>query len=70
MITIIDRKQAELEVLQKAAQALQDADNLQQAINASNERLRALCRSYDSASGTRAFQPHHLRQECQARGLL
>lgn len=60
----------EQDVLKEAAEALQEHERLRQAMRASDDRLRALCRQYDAASGYRGIAPHHLAQACKARGLL
>ena len=61
---------SEMDVLREAAQALQEHDRLRAAMRASDDRLRLLCRQYDTASGSRGFAPYHLTQACKARGLL
>jgi hypothetical protein len=60
----------ENDILQKAAEALREADRLQQALKANEATLRALCRQYDKAARVWGFQPHHLRRCCEARGML
>ena len=60
----------EQDVLIEASAALQEHERLRQAMRASDDRLRLLCRQYDLAAGTRGFAPHHLAQACKARGLL
>lgn len=60
----------EADVLQDAAEALQEHERLRVALRDSETRLRALCRQFDAASGSRGFAPHHLAQACKARGLL
>lgn len=59
----------DLDVLRKAAKALRKAERLRQEMRETDNELRALCRLYDAAVGTRGFAPHHLAQACKARGL-
>lgn len=58
------------DILREAAQALADYDRHKAALRASEIALRALCRQYDQATGTRGMQAYHLRLNCEARGLL
>ena len=60
----------EQDILQQAAEALQESDRLQQALKANDATLRTLCRLYDKAGRTWGIQPHHLRRNCEAMGLL
>lgn len=60
----------EQDILQAAAEALQEHERLRVALRASDDRLRALCRQYGQAAGVWGFAPHHLAQACKARGLL
>jgi len=60
----------EQDILQTAAEALQEHERLRVALRASDDRLRALCRQYGQAAGVWGFAPHHLAQACKARGLL
>ena len=60
----------EQDILQDAAEALQEHERLRVALRASDDRLRALCRQYGQAAGVWGFAPHHLAQACKARGLL
>ena len=60
----------EADILQQAAEALQESDRLQQALKANETTLRALCRLYDKAGRTWGIQPYHLRRNCEARGML
>lgn len=60
----------EQDILQAAAEALQEHERLRVALRASDDRLRALCRQYGHAAGVWGFAPHHLAQACKARGLL
>lgn len=60
----------EQDILQTAAEALQEHERLRLALRASDDRLRALCRQYGQAAGLWGFAPHHLAQACKARGLL
>lgn len=61
---------SEMDVLQEAAEALQEQHELKQAMRASEERLRVLRRQFEAVSGYRGMAPHHLEQICRARGLL
>ena len=60
----------ELAVLKEAAKALKAYDKARQAYKARELDVKALCREYDLAAGVWGFQPHHLRNACEARGLL
>lgn len=60
----------EQDILQAAAEALQEHERLRVALRTSDDRLRALCRQYGQAAGVWGFAPHHLAQACKARGLL
>jgi hypothetical protein len=60
----------EQDILQTAAEALQEHERLRLALRASDDRLRTLCRQYGHAAGVWGFAPHHLAQACKARGLL
>jgi len=60
----------EQDILQAAAEALQEHERLRLAIRDSEKRIRALCRQYGQAAGVWGFAPHHLAQACKARGLL
>lgn len=60
----------EQDILQTAAEALQEHERLRVALRASDDRLRTLCRQFDAVNGSRGFAPHHLAQACKARGLL
>ena len=60
----------EQDILQAAAEALQEHERLRVALRASDDRLRTLCRQYGQAAGVWGFAPHHLAQACKARGLL
>lgn len=60
----------ELAVLKEAAKALKAYDKARQAYKAQETAVKALCREYDLAAGVWGFQPHHLRNACEARGLL
>jgi len=61
---------SDMDVLREAVTALQEHDRLRAAMRANELTLRTLCRQYDAATGTRMFQPHHLRYACEARGLM
>ena len=58
------------DILLEAAEALREADRLRLALRDSDNRLRALCRQYETASGYRMLTPTHLAHMCRARGLL
>ena len=60
----------EQDVLLEASVALSEHERLRAALRDSEARIRALCRQYDAASGSRGFAPHHLAQACKARGML
>ena len=61
---------SEMDVLQEAAEALQEHEALRAAMRASDDRLRLLCRQYGDAARVWGVAPHHLAQACKARGLL
>lgn len=61
---------SEMDVLKEAAEALQEHDRIRQAMRASDDRLRLLCRQYGDAARVWGVAPHHLAQACKARGLL
>lgn len=69
-ITLSKPKPDELAVLREAAEALRAHDKAKADLRAAEDALKRLCRSYDLAAGVWGFQPHHLRNACQARGLL
>ena len=60
----------ELAVLKEAAKAIKAYDKARQAYKAQEAAVKALCREYDLAAGVWGFQPHHLHNACEARGLL
>lgn len=60
----------ELGILQEAADALREADELARAVRASDARLRALCRRWGDVAGIWGAAPYHLARACRARGLL
>ena len=60
----------ERDILQDAATALAEHDELANALRASEERLQALCVEYGVATRRWAYAPHHLRKSCAAQGLL
>ena len=60
----------ETDVLLQASEALQEHERLRQAMRASDDRLRLLCRQYGDAARVWGVAPHHLAQACKARGLL
>ena len=60
----------EQDILQDAAEALQEHERLRAALRDSETRLRVLCRQYGQAAGVWGFAPHHLAQACRARGLI
>ena len=61
---------SEMDVLREAAEALQEHERLRQAMRASDDRLRLLCRQYEAATGYRMLTPTHLGHMCRARGLI
>lgn len=69
-ITLSKPKPDEMAVLLEAAEALRAHDKAKADLRAAEDALKRLCRSYDLAAGVWGFQPHHLRNACQARGLL
>lgn len=74
MTTTLERLPAailtELDILEQAADALEEYERLRKALRNADDTLRTLCRQYDKAAGTTGFQPYHLRNACVARGLL
>ena len=58
------------EVLQKAAVALKEHNELKSQLRASEDRLSKVCREYGNVYGLWGFRPEHLRQACVARGLI
>lgn len=60
----------EADILSEAAEALREADRLRAALRDSDNRLRALCRQYETATGYRMLTPTHLGHMCRARGLM
>lgn len=60
----------EADILSEAAEALREAERLRAALRDSDNRLRALCRQFDKASGIWGSQPQHLRLACEMRGLI
>lgn len=68
-MTVIERPTTAT-VLEDAASALFRQDQLRAEQRALDAELRALCRQFDEAEGTRGCAPHHLLQACKARGLL
>lgn len=60
----------EEQLLQVAAQVLERESQLKRQKQENDRRLRELCRAYDMVAGTRCIQPHHLRRECERRGMF
>lgn len=60
----------ELTVLKQAAKALRAYDKAKDELRERELELQRLRRQYDIAAGVWGFQIHHLRNACQARGLL
>jgi len=60
----------DLDILTEAAEALAEAERLRLALRDSDNRLRALCRQYEAATGYRMLTPTHLGHMCRARGLM
>lgn len=65
-----ERRGDEIAILKQAAKALRDYDKARAALKAQEETIKTLCNEYDIAAGVWGFQPHHLRNACEARGLL
>lgn len=63
-------KMDEITILKQAADVLKAHDDARQAMKATEQRLKELCREYDIVMTCWGFQPHHLRNACQARGLI
>lgn len=61
---------SEQKLLEVVAQVLEHQQRLADQQKNVEKRLRELCRTYDMVSGTRCIQPHHLRRECERRGLF
>ena len=73
MTTTIDTPTAvltDLDILAEAAEALAEAERMRLALRDSDNRLRALCRQYEAATGYRMLTPTHLGHMCRARGLM
>ena len=66
MINAID----EMTILKDAATALQEHDRQRQALRASEDALRVLCRRWGETAGLWGVSPDHLRRACETRGLL
>lgn len=60
----------DIDILTEAAEALAEAERLRLALRDSDNRLRALCRQYETATGYRMLTPTHLGHMCRARGLM
>ena len=69
-VTLSKPKPDEMTVLREAAEALRAHDKAKADLRAAEDALKRLCRAYDLAAGVWGFQPHHLKNACQARGLL
>ncbi len=65
-----DATPTEYGVLTQAAEALQDVDALQERLTQANDRLRVLCRLYDTTTGARGTSPDGLRRACTIGGYL
>jgi hypothetical protein len=70
MTTTTTPPRLERDILQDAAAAIAEHDELANALRASEERLQALCVEYGVATRRWAYAPHHLRKSCAAQGLL
>ena len=73
MTTTIDTPVAiltDLDILEDAAQELARHERMRLALRNSDNRLRALCRQYEAATGYRMLTPTHLGHMCRARGLM
>jgi len=60
----------EQEVLQAAATAFREADDLKKQQAEMDLRLRQLCRDWGDAAKVWGAAPHHLRRACIMRGLI
>lgn len=60
----------EMDILKDAAEALQEHDRQRQALRASEDALRVLCRRWGETAGLWGVSPDHLRRACETRGLL
>lgn len=58
------------DILQDAARTLQEHDRARMALRTLDGHIRALCRQFDAAAGTRGCSPDHLRRACSIRGLI
>ena len=54
-------------ILDDADVALAEQDRLREALRMSEARVRALCRSYDLASGSHGVRPEGLRRAVEMR---
>lgn len=70
LVQLPPAKPSETQILREAAIALRRQDMARKALKDAEDDLRKLCRQYDLAAGVWGFQPHHLRNACQARGIL
>jgi len=60
----------ETDIVQAAAEALQEQERLRMEQRRLDAELRALCRQFDAAAGTTGCSPDHLRRACSTRGLI
>lgn len=58
------------DILAMAAEALQAQERLRMEQRRLDVELRALCRQFDAAAGTKGCSPDHLRRACSIRGLI
>lgn len=70
LVKLPPAKPDETQLLRDAAIALRRQDMARKALKDAEDDLRKLCRQYDLIAGVWGFQPHHLRNACQARGIL
>lgn len=62
--------QEQMRVLRDAAKTLKEYDRLKAALREQQARLSDVSREYGIAFRVCGFRPEHVRQACQARGLI
>jgi hypothetical protein len=65
-----EQPRQERDILTDAATVFAVHDELAGALREAQDRLQTLCREYGDCTRKWGFAPHHLRQNCVARGLL
>ena len=70
MTIATDQPRQERDILTDAATVFAVHDELANALREAEDRLQILCSEYGVATRRWGFAPHHLRQNCVARGLL